>query len=527
MKPPIPEGMTIENILHLNPGIVRGFGKLRLFELFLWARGLIISLFSERAQLQAENDSLKKRLEQYEGEKVDGRINSVNATVNQPTSKVPEWAPKGSPKGGKDGKKNKKPKKKKPRRAQKGSGNKPKPVPDIFHTNKLDCCPNCETDLKDSPVIETRTRVIEDIPPPPRKTVVIQETQERKWCDGCKTLVCSVSESALPKSDLGLNALIMIAYQWVVMASPFATISNFLKVFFNLILSASGISKMMIRLANILSPVVDEIRRNIRSCEILNVDETGWRIRGKLHWLWVFGDARSAFYLVSPSRGQSVVEAVLGEIFNGVLVTDGWCAYASIICAKQTCMAHIFRKIRAFRDAFPEEWRILAFYKALKRIIKAGIALQSQKNQLTEEVFNRRAAKLAVELDDLLMWEEPSAVLADIMAKVERQKYKILTFVHHPFVPTHNNFAEFLVKLGIKKRKTSGGSVSLEGAQAFAILLSIATTLKLRKLCFTTFLRDSLVQYIRTGRPLLLSEFEAKIGQMETRRSKDPFDLAA
>jgi transposase len=56
-----------------------------------------------------------------------------------------------------------------------------------------------------------------------------------------------------------------------------------------------------------------------------------------------------------------------------------------------------------------------------------------------------------------------------------------LTFVEHPGAPCHNNYAEFLIRIGVLKRKISGGSVSAEGANAYAILLSIYVTCKLRE----------------------------------------------
>ena len=54
--------------------------------------------------------------------------------------------------------------------------------------------------------------------------------------------------------------------------------------------------------------------------------ETGWRIRGKLHWLWVFANERSAYYWVDKLRSSSAVEEILGPLFPGVLITDTWSA---------------------------------------------------------------------------------------------------------------------------------------------------------------------------------------------------------
>jgi transposase len=205
-----------------------------------------------------------------------------------------------------------------------------------------------------------------------------------------------------------------------------------------------------------------------------------------------------------------VVEKLLGSIFSGVLVTDAWHAYMKIVCSKQTCMAHIFRKIRKYRDAYPQYYSIVRFYKKLRRILMDGERLQKSKNEIGEEIFQRRLDLLNKRLDDLLSWANPNEILKEVIAKVNRQRKYILTFVEHAGVPTHNNYGECIVKKGILKRKVSGGSMSEEGVRAYAILQSIAQTCHLRKLSFLNFMTSSCIHYICTKQPLLLKEYEER-----------------
>ena len=69
------------------------------------------------------------------------------------------------------------------------------------------------------------------------------------------------------------------------------------------------------------------------------------------------------------------------------------------------------------------------------------------------------------------------------------------------------NYAEYLIRIGVLKRKISGGSVSEEGAQAYAILLSIYTTCRLRGISFHRYLKESLKHHIRTGKPLSIEAY--------------------
>ena len=262
-----------------------------------------------------------------------------------------------------------------------------------------------------------------------------------------------------------------------------------------------------------MQDVYEEILQDIRISATLFADETGWRVRGKNWWLWVFGARDSAYYAVDKSRGSDVVRRILGEIFLGVLVVDGWNAYLSLICEQQSCMAHLLRKIRKFYEAFPHLKDISRFYIKLRRILRDGERLQSDRKELGEEIFQRRLKKLEKRLDELLNWTEPDDVLKKIIKKVKKQQPRILTFVEHPDVPCHNNYGEFLIRIGVLKRKISGGSVSAEGANAYAILLSIFVTCKLRGISFPKYMKKSLKHYIKTGKPLLLKSYsEVDIG---------------
>lgn len=471
---------------------------------------MVLALRAENLKIKTESEltitALQEKLAARDAELEKLIKKDINMTSNQPSSKQPEF----NKKTGQDSKtKNKK--RKKTHKGRKGAGNQPKPEPDIVNNNPLDFCPACETDLTNQTVVETVSRIVEDIPPPPEKTIISKEVQERKWCPICKDVVSSVSEVALPGSDIGINALCLMAYLWVVSAISLPGIAALLNNFFSMRLSTSGISKMMIRLAGIMESVYEEILGDVKGGKIIFADETGWRVKGVLWWLWIFANPRAAYYFPSKDRGSIVVEKILGAVFAGVLVTDAWYAYLQIISVKQTCMAHIMRKIRKFRDAYPQYYSIIIFYKKLRLILLDGERLQSMRKEIGEDVFQRRLMLLKKRLRDLLAWKNPNSVLKEVIKKVARQKKYILTFVEHEGVPNHNNFGEYIIKKGVLKRKVSGGSMSEEGVRAYAVLQSIAQTCHLRKISFLGFLTKSLIHYIRTGKPLLLSQYESQL----------------
>ena len=465
-------------------------------------------------EIERKNKEIEKLKEKNKQDENNQKIKEANNSVNRPSSKKPEWDKDGNPK----------PKRKRPKNknggTRKGSGNKSKENIGPTETNRtsLDNCPECGEDLQDQEPIDLPSRIVVDIPEY-QKPIISEEIVERKWCPICQKIVSSKSESALPGSDYGLNVMALSAYFWVATAISLPNIAKYLGQFFGLIISTSGISKMMVRLSEILTPVYDEILCDVRLGACLWADETGWRIKGKLHWMWAFANRYSAYYWIDRSRGSDVVNRLLGDIFAGVLIADGWGAYNHIVSDRQTCMPHIYRKIRKYIEINPGLRSLLKFYLKLRRILRDAEKLKNSRKDLDEITFHRRLKKLKKRLSILLKWKQPNHVLKMVIDKVKRQEDYIFTFVEHEEATSHNNFAETIIKKGVLKRKISGGSMSLVGANAYCVILSIAQTCHMRKLSFYKFLKTSLIHYIRTGRPMLLSQYEANFDQEEVKKA--------
>ena len=500
--------MSINAIILAGYSLFFGLTKKKLID-------VIMSLREEYTQAQAQIKQLKGDLIKLKGENAklkealkQQQVKDVNRAANKPSSKQAEWEAKGNQTN--QDREDQKPKKnKRPRKPRAGAGNQAKHrKADRTETATVDECDRCGKDLRDKQALNSHNeRLIEDIPDPVEETVVVEIIQEKKYCDDCQHVVTAKSQQALPGADIGLNASVLIGYLWVALCLPYTRIKDYLKVFFGLEISTAGLSSHVIRIAGLMTEVYEDIRQDIQVGVTLFADETGWRVRGKNWWLWVFGTDRSAYYTVDKTRGSDVVRRVLGELFIGVLVVDGWSAYLSLIGEQQTCMAHVFRKIRKFREAFPHLVEIAKFYVKLRRILRDGERLQGEREALGEAVFQRRLKRLHDRLEDLVNWPNPDQVLEEIIKKVKRQQPRMLTFVQHPGVPTHNNYAEYLIRIGVLKRKISGGSVSVEGAHAYAILLSIYTTCRLRGISFPRYLKASLQHHIKTGKPLSIEAY--------------------
>lgn len=417
--------------LELDPAALRKLSKAKLIRI-IFEQNKTHAL--QMAEQHKQITQLTEQLAKYKLQSDEDKTKEINKKVNEPSSKKPEWDKDGNPKWVKPNKRKRK------RSKRPGCGNQRKSrEADETHVIALKHCPDCGKHLSKRHGMLKAGRLVEDIEPPQQQTTLSKEIEETKWCPDCKKMVSSHTEKALPGWDIGLNATIEMAYLWVMSALSLPKIQEIFRSFKALKRSTSGISKIMIRLSGILQPVYDEILTDVKQGARMWADETGWRVKGKLWWLWIFANERSAFYWVDEHRGSHIVHRLLGEVFYGVLIVDGWHAYNKIICAKQSCMAHIFRKIRAFIDAYPQYRSIMSFYLKLRRIIKQGEKLQKRREELGEIAFQRRLKALRQRLDALLKWKNPNVILQDAIKKVRRQQERLLTFVEHEGATHHNN----------------------------------------------------------------------------------------
>ena len=333
--------------------------------------------------------------------KKDQEIQKLKEKLEQ-AEKQQDWADDGNskPKSTKKGNK-------KYGRFRNGSGSKCKMdiEPTEANITQLDYCPECGDDLQNKETVGLLSRTVTEITEN-QGLIISEEIVDRKWCPNCQKLVSSKSVRALPLSHYGLNTVVLFAYFWVETAISLPNISRYLNHFFNLIISTTGISNMMIRLGEILAPVYEEIQIDVKSGVCMWTDETDWNIKGKLYWMWAFANKDSAYYWIDQSRGGDVVNRLLGDIFAGVFTTGAWAAYATIVGDRQACM-DIFKKIRKYIEINPSLKSPLRFYLKLHRILRDAEKLKDIRDDIDEFTHQRRLTKLKERLSVPIEMEKP------------------------------------------------------------------------------------------------------------------------
>lgn len=381
---------------------------------------------------------------------------------------------------------------------------RPLPEPDETLMVTLPKCPGCNEPLGEP--LEYVDHTVEDVIPGRR--VVRRYRQARYRCSGCGQFHLARPPGVLPNSRFGPDLLLLLAILRLRGMSA-GNIVTFLALVFGLHLSDSTVLNLEQRVARELQPLYEQIREALRTRNRVNGDETGWRVDGVPHWLWVFSSAAEAIFTVDRSRSGKVPLEVLGEKFQGVIVRDGWSAYNSVGCPQQQCLVHIHRDIqeleaqrgiepRPLREERPPRFtrrghpptELLGFVERLRAILREAV----QFHEKVKDTPSRRkaAARFQQRLNRLLRPAYRDEDAESMAEGLRRRRHQMFTFLRFPNVPWHNNDAERDLRASVVVRKMSFGSRSMEGARCHAVLRSVELTCRRRGWDFRETVRGHL-----------------------------------
>ena len=422
---------------------------------------------------------------------VQGRLAQSQASgPNTPSSAIPPYE-KPTPK------KNKSPKRK--RGGQKGhpGSHRKTPEPDRQREHQCEQCPHCSGKLKRTG--DTRSRITEDIPED-LKPVVTEEILHSDWCPSCKKRVEPKIPDVLPRCTLGNRTLVLTALLHFLQGLTLSQVVDTFNFHLRMRLTPGGLMQMWHRLSDILFTWYEEIHEQILDSGRLHADETGWRVSGKTHWLWCFGNDTSVFYMIDRSRGSPAIKKFFTRAFEGVLITDFWSPYDSVCCAeKQKCWPHLLRDAASVDEKTEDEnWK--SFSRRLASIYRDAKKLQGNRETLEESAYDHSVGLLEARIHKLACesWEHADA--NRLSKRLSKYGSELLTFLWHENVPSDNNHGERLIRPAVMIRKNSYCNHSNRGALTQSVLMSVLRTLRLRGCNPIDELLSALASYSKTGK---------------------------
>ena len=262
------------------------------------------------------------------------------------------------------------------------------------------------------------------------------------------------------------------------------------------------VDAILARTADALALPCEDLLERVRSAGAVNMDETGWRLRGGQRAIWGMFTERHAILQITASRHDDHAQHLLGAS-SAIVTSDRWWAYNHLpIRRRQLCWSHLQRDFE-----FQAEGR-----GSDKELGEAGMEV-CKELFWTWEIFQHTADRSELKRRVRLLQRELKAVLHEHAAKHARYRQSrrfarallkiwpaLWTFAKHRGVQPTNNHAERCLRGAVIYRKLSLGSQSEHGEQRIARLLSAHTTCRLQHRSLHAYLIDVLTANA-AGRP--------------------------
>lgn len=436
-------------------------------------------------ELEKENHKLRKKLREAFREK-DERINQLEQIVQDLKIQLAELQAMLFKKKifkqekDKNSEKNKKNNKSSHSQRPKESYRRQEPKKEEITVREeytLDECANCGGHLED---MDTRILYIEDLPETKKK--VIQQLIHVYLC-----LDCSKEQSQIPiprghNVILGPRVKSFILHHTYILNVSYRDIIRSLWDYYHIKISEGEIQKIQEGSAKNLNPTYNSIRDELLKQESLNLDETGWKIKGAKNYLWgLFSPTTVATMFHIGSRGKGNAEDLLKD-FNRCLTTDCYGCYKNLDgIFHQICWVHILREVKELCSSI---WLSKEQHQSAEDFHKGlGIIYQKLKQGLDEpfdgnkrqQTQNRLIRRLRT-INQILPCDTPRK-LKNIKLRTQEYEQELFTCLQFKTALPENNLAERNLRHVVLKRKRSFGSQSEKGARIFAVNCSVILTL--------------------------------------------------
>jgi len=277
--------------------------------------------------------------------------------------------------------------------------------------------------------------------------------------------------------QLGPEALTLAAILNKQMGLSLGHTRQVLSYGFGLEVSCGGLYRALARMAGQAEPTYAELVEVARQSLVNGVDETGWKVGGRLQWLHVAVSAQVTVYAILPGRGYEQSAVILGADYNGILVHDGWVPYYRFqFACHQSCLSHLLKRCREMAQvASPAA---AAFPVAVRDLLQTSFALRDryELGEISEHGLCSATGRVEAKLDRMLAIRYRNPANRRLARHLLREQPWMFSFLHCPGLDATNNAAERAIRGMVIARKVWGGNRTWEGAHTQQILVSVLRT---------------------------------------------------
>lgn len=322
------------------------------------------------------------------------------------------------------------------------------------------------------------------------------------------------------RSEYGIEIILTVAFLHYWIGLSLDHVCDVLRFFTKLELSKSQANALLNQLSADWSGEYETIATLLSRQLVIYIDETGWKVGRQSCYTWAFSSLMHVLFRCGVGRGKAEAQAILGEKFNGIGVTDDDAAYQSLFQEHQLCWAHLLRKAIKLMLEHPEEKQYGEFLDELCEIYQQAVRFQKDRRlsigrlKKTEHLKAKIIALCtrAGEKVDRQIMTMPEATFIRLQNELVNGLEALFVFVKHPQVEPTNNRSERNVRREAEVRKGGRTSKSQAGAKRRSILMTVLATLNTR---FPKFTLEQLLTEVQGWVTEGCSLFQAELSEWE------------
>jgi len=334
--------------------------------------------------------------------------------------------------------------------------------------------------LEHQPVLGYERRQVFDIPP--LRLVVTEHKAEIKQCpvSGLQVRALFPPGVAAP-AQYGPHFRGFMLYFYNEQLLPFERLRQTCCDLFGQPLSLGALTETNNRAYIALQPVETLIIGSLTQAAVVNVDESGLRVAGSLHWLHVACTAQLTFYGVHGKRGSEAMDAlsVLPHC-RAWLVHDHWKPYYKYDALHALCNQHLLRELKCLFEDHKEAWagELSQFLLLWKDNPMTPLGLDEAQFKQMHADYKAIVAKGRCKHPrrNPGQGRAQQCKAANLLDRLEDYDLSVLGFLVDPSVPFTNNQGERDIRMIKVKQKISGCFRTLQGAQVFARIRGYLST---------------------------------------------------
>ena len=318
-------------------------------------------------------------------------------------------------------------------------------------------------------------------------------------------------------SEYGLEVILIVAFLHYWVGISLDHTCAVVKFFTGLALSKSQANSLLTQLSRDWQDSYESIAELLSYQLVLYIDETGWQVGKERCYTWAFSTAMHVLFRTGVGRGKAEAQAIVGEKFAGIGVTDDYGAYHSLFSEHQLCWAHLLRKAIKLMLQHPAEDEYKRFLDELYRIYQQ--AVRWQKDQRLSTGRAEKVERLQARIQRLcnragtVIDKESMPVSEQTFIRLQNELVNglkaLFVFVIHPQVEPTNNRSERNVRREAEVRKGGRTSKTQAGAKRRGVIMTVLASLNTRFEAFTLqALLDEISRWAQNGISLFQAELD-------------------